>query len=371
MTVRSHPLAGSPDGPGRELHHPAAPTTAPSDDWYARVPKVELHLHLEGAIPLPALWTLVRKYGGDPAVPDAAALQRRFAYRDFPHFIQTWLWKTGFLREYEDFTFFAEAVARDLAHQNLRYVEAFYSPPDFFRRGLTTGRITEALRAGLRRVPEIEIALVADVVRDFGPDRAAATLQEVNELRGMGVIGIGLGGSEQDFPAGPFAPVYAEARRLGLHTTAHAGEAAGAESVRAALDELQAERIGHGTRAVEDEALLDELAERRIPIEACPLSNVRTGVVASIDAHPVRRFFERGLRVTVNTDDPKMFGNSLAEEYRLLVERLGFTPDELRSLILEGIRSSWLPLERQAAMTAAFCNDPAWKDDPTEVSDAH
>jgi adenosine deaminase len=347
------------------------PAPAEANDWYARLPKVELHLHLEGAIPMPALWTLVRKYGGDPAVPDEAALQRRFAYRDFPHFIETWLWKTGFIREYEDFTFFAEAAARDLARQNVHYVEAFYSPPDFFKRGLTTQRITEALRAGLERVPEVEVALVADVVRDFGPGRAAVTLAEVNEVRGRGVIGIGLGGSEQAFPAGPFAPVYAEARRLGLHTTAHAGEAAGAESVRAAVDELHAERIGHGTRAVEDETLLDELAEKRIPIETCPLSNVRTGVVKSIDEHPVRRFFERGLRVTVNTDDPKMFGNSLAEEYRLLVERLGFTPDEIRTLILEGIRSSWLPPDKLQALITSFSTQPVWVENPTEAPDAH
>ena len=103
--------------------------------WFERVPKVELHLHLEGAIPIPALWELVRKYGGDPTVPDQAALQRRFAYRDFPHFIETWVWKNQFLREYEDFSFIAEAVAADLARQKIRYAEIFYSPPDFARHG--------------------------------------------------------------------------------------------------------------------------------------------------------------------------------------------------------------------------------------------
>ena len=335
------------------------PTTS-TPDWFDRVPKAELHVHLEGAIPLEALWQLVLKYGGDPAVPDPASLQRRFVYRDFPHFIDTWVWKNAFLREYEDFTFFAEAVARDLAAQNIRYVEAFFSPLDFARHGLRVERLAEAIRRGLARVPAVEVALVCDLVRDFGPELAVTTLEQVNDVRSEGVIGIGIGGSEGQFPPEPFAPIYAEARRLGLHTTAHAGEAAGAASIWGAIRALHVERIGHGTRAFEDEHLLDVLAETRLPLEMCPLSNVRTGVVPSIDEHPVRRYFERGLCVTVNSDDPKMFGNSLAEEYRLLESRLGFSRDDIRTLILQAIAASWLPPERQARLAACFRNDPAW-----------
>src|SRR5687768_9353854 len=123
--------------------------------WYERIPKIELHLHLEGAIPHEALWELACKYGGDPEVPDVEALVRRFDYRDFPHFIETWIWKNGFIREYDDFTLIAEAVARDLAAQKIRYVEAFYSPRDFARHGLGEQGITEAIRRGLDRVPQI------------------------------------------------------------------------------------------------------------------------------------------------------------------------------------------------------------------------
>jgi adenosine deaminase len=331
-----------------------------SKSWYERVPKVELHVHLEGAIPLEVLWVLVQKYGGDPQVPDLAALQRKFVYSDFPHFIDTWRWMIQFLRDYEDFTFFSEAVARDLASQNIRYAEAFYSPPDFTRRGLDLVRLTEAIRLGLGRVPGIEIALVADVVRDYGPDVAAATLAQVNEVRSLGVIGIGLGGSEQDHPPEAFRSVFAQARRLGLHTTAHAGEAAGPESVWGAIRALQVERIGHGARAGEDEALLDVLADTQLPLELCPSSNVCTGVVNSIDEHPVRGLFEHGLCLTINSDDPRMFGTSLAGEYRLLEERLGFSRQEVRTLILNGISASWLPVERKQAMADQFCTDPAW-----------
>jgi adenosine deaminase len=329
-------------------------------DWFDQIPKVELHLHLEGAIPHGALWELIRKYGGDPSVPDLEALKRRFVYRDFPEFIQAWIWKNRFLREYQDFSFIAEAVARDLARQNIRYAEAFFSPSDFERYGLEIQKLTEAVRTGLARVPGIQVALIADLVRDYGPEKAAATLAAVQEVRSLGVVGIGIGGSEQYFPPEPFQPVYAEARRMGFHTSAHAGEAAGAASIWGAVRELRVERIGHATRAGEDERLLDYLAETRLPLEICPLSNVLTGVVASLEDHPVRRFFERGLFVTINSDDPKMFGNSVAQEYRLLENRLGFSRAEVRTLILQGIQAAWLPAEKKQELTGDFVNSPVW-----------
>ena len=331
--------------------------------WFERVPKVELHLHLEGAIPHDTLWELVQKYGEDPSVPDLEALERRFEYRDFPHFIETWVWKNRFLREYEDFTFIAEAVARDLARQNIRYVEAFFSPTDFAQHGLETQKLTEAIRTGLSQASEIEVALVADLVRDYGPEKAAVTLAEVNEVQDLGVIGIGIGGSEQDFPPEPFEEVYEEARQFGLHTSAHAGEAAGAESIWGAIRSLRVDRIGHGTRAEEDESLLDYLAEHRIPLEMCPISNVRTGVVNSLEEHPVRRYFERGIIVTLNTDDPKMFGNSLAEEFLLLEEKLSFSRNEIRSLILQGIQAAWLSEDKRQQLVEAFRADPAWQEE--------
>jgi adenosine deaminase len=337
-----------------------AMTLVQDKNWFKRVPKVELHLHLEGAIPHETLWQLVQKYGGDPAVPSFESLKRRFEYRDFPHFIEAWIWKNGFLREYEDFTSIAEAVARDLARQNVRYAEAFYSPADFSRHGLETQRLTEAIRAGLSRVPEIEIALVADFVRDFGPEKAAVILAEVNEVRNLGVIGVGIGGSEQAYPPAPFEAVYREARRLGFRTSAHAGEAAGADSVWGALRDLQVDRIGHGTRAQEDPSLLQFLAERLIPLEMCPLSNLRTGVVGAIEEHPIRRYFDLGLVVTVNTDDPSMFGNSLAEEFQILENKLGFSRDEIKTLILQGIQAAWLSEDKKRRMTEAFRCDPAW-----------
>ena len=324
---------------------------------YERLPKVELHLHLEGAIPLPALWTLIQKYHGDPDVPDLAALQQRFAFRDFPHFLDVWNWKNRYVRQIEDFTLIAEAVAQDLVRQNVRYVEAFYSPSDFAYHGLSAQEITLAIRRGLDCVPDIEVALIADLVRNRGPVHGMRNLEEIAEVRDAGVIGIGIGGAEHDFPPEPFAPVYERARALGLHTTAHAGEAAGAESVWGAVRALRAERIGHGTRAAEDAALIAYLAERQIPLEMCPLSNVRTGVVPSLAQHPIRRYVEAGLLVTVNTDDPKMFGNCLAEEYAGLEFVLGLSRESVHEIILNGIRGSWLPDLRKEEMLQTFAED--------------
>lgn len=329
--------------------------------WFERVPKVELHLHLEGAIPHDALWELIQKYGGDPLIPNLEALERKFSYRDFPHFIETWCWKNRFLREYEDFTFIAEAVARDLVRQNIRYVETFYSPSDFFRHGLQTQKLTEAIRSGLSRVPDIQVSLVTDFCRDNGPENAAKIVAEINEVRELGVVGVTIGGSEQDYPPEPFKGVYEKARKFGFHTSAHAGEAAGAESIWGAIRSLRVERIGHGTRAYEDDSLVNYLAEHCIPLEICPISNVQTRVVDSLKRHPIRSYFERGITVTVNTDDPKMFGNSLAGEYEALEAELGFSREEMRALILQGIQVSWLSEDKKRELAETFRRDPVWK----------
>jgi adenosine deaminase len=330
-----------------------------SEDWFDAVPKVELHVHLEGAIPLPALAELAQKYGEREAA-DLGALRERFRFRDFPHFIETWVWKNGLLRELDDFAFVAEAVARDLRAQRVLYAELFYSPPDFAKRGLQVGGITEAVRNGFDRVDGIELRLVADLVRDFGPERAKRTLEEVAEVRSLGVFGIGIGGSEHEFPPEPFAAVYERARELGLRTSAHAGEAAGPESVWGAIDVLRVDRIGHATRAAEDPVLVAELAARRIPLETCPISNVRTRVVRDLASHPIRLFFDSGLLVTVSTDDPEMFQTSLAHEYRELARVHGFTFAEILKLIENAVATSWLDEEGKAELLANLRADPGW-----------
>jgi adenosine deaminase len=179
-------------------------------------------------------------------------------------------------------------------------------------------------------------------------------------VKHLGVVGVGIGGSEQLYPPALFQEVFAQAQTLGFHTTAHAGEAAGPESVWGALRELAVERIGHGTRASEDPALVGFLVEHQIPLEMCPMSNVRTGVVSSLAEHPIRRFFDLGVLVTVNTDDPKMFGTSLAQEYLLLETELGFASDEIQTIMLNAVRASWLPEVRKNELAQSVRDSPGW-----------
>jgi adenosine deaminase len=330
-------------------------------DWLERLPKVELHLHLEGAIPHAALWELIQKYGGDSRVPRLADLPAVFRYRDFPHFIDTWIWKQGFLREYADFELIGRAVAADLARQRIWYAEVHFSPADVSRHGLEAQEVAMAIRRGLARMPDVVVALIADVVRDQGPGGAARTLEEIGEVsKAAGILGIGLGGSEQLYPPEPFAPVFERARVLGLHTTAHAGEVAGPESVWGAIRVLKVERVDHGTRAVEDPSLMAYLAERQLPLTSCPGSNIATGAVAAFEGHPVRRFMDAGILVSVGSDDPAMFGLSLAGELAALQTRLGFTDAEIRQLILNAVESCWLPPTRKAALRARIVGDAAW-----------
>jgi adenosine deaminase len=335
----------------------------PRLDWLARLPKVELHLHLEGSIPHATLWRLIERHGGDPSVPSAAALAGRFRYRDFPDFIDRWVWKQGFLRDAADLEIVAEAVAADLVRQRVVYAEVFFSPTDLPASTLPPQEVALAFRRGLARVPGTEVALIVDVVRDTGPVKGMRTLDAIAEVAAeAGVIGLGIGGSEQSFPPEPFAPVYDRARALGLHTGAHAGEAAGAASIWGAIRTLHVERIDHGLRAVEDPALVSWLADRRLPVTSCPGSNVATGSVASLAAHPIRRLFDAGVLLSVNTDDPAMFDLSMVGEYAALQRQFGFTDDEIRALVLGALESAWLSDARRAELLAAIAGDPAWRE---------
>lgn len=308
------------------------------------MPKVELHLHLEGAIPLEAMWELVQRHGGDSEVPDPEALKDRFAFHDFAHFISTWEWKLKFHTTLDDYRFLAEAVADDLRRQGHVYVEAYVSPTD---SPLDPAELLVAVREGLDRVAGIDIALVPDLVRDTGPVVAMRTLESVLEVREeAGVVGITIGGSEQHHPPAVFAAVFGRAREAGLRLTAHAGEAAGPESVRSAVRDLGVERIGHGVRAAEDEELLAELVAAQIPLEVCPTSNLRTRVAVSMEEHPLRRLIDAGAFVTINTDDPAMFGCDLAGEYAA-VARLGYGPETMKRLTANAIDGSWAPPGRK------------------------
>ena len=295
-------------------------------------------------------------------MPSPEALPAQFVYRDFPDFIDRWLWKHSFIREAEDFEVIGAAVARELARQRIVYAEAFFTPSDVAQTGMIPQEVALALRRGIDSVAGAEIGLISDVCRDVGPEVAARNLEMIAEVAAeAGIIGIGMGGSEQLFPPEPFAPVYERARALGLRTTAHAGEVAGPESVWGAIRALGVDRIDHGTRAAESPELMAYLAGRRIPVTSCPGSNVATGAVGSLAEHPIRRFVDAGLLVSVATDDPAMFGLSLAGELEALVGRLGFTRGEIRGLMRNAVESAWLPPDRKTALMERLLSDAAWE----------
>jgi adenosine deaminase len=326
-------------------------------DLFDLSPKVELHLHLEGAIPLDTMWELVQMYGGDPAVPDRAALIEHLRYTSFAHFIDIWWWMTGFVRSYDDFALVAERVAADLARQSIVYAEASFSPTDFARHGLNAQGMATAIRRGLDRVHGTQVVLNCDLVRDTGPQRAMETLTAVLEIASATDIrGITIGGSEDAYPPELFGDVYDHARHNGLRLTAHAGEAAGAESVRGALDTLRVERIGHGVRVVEDPMLLERIVTDQIPLEVCPTSNIRTGVVAGWEEHPVGLLLAAGANVTISSDDPTFFHASVADDLREVTNRYAADPVELTH---RAIDASWMTDEEKSSTRAAV--DSWWE----------
>ena len=318
-------------------------------DAFDSAPKVELHLHLEGAIPLPTLWELVNGYG-DSGVETLDALASRFQYRDFPHFIETWWWMTGFLRTATDFSRAAQAVASSLVEQNIIYAEASISPADFARHGLSVGEIATAARSGIGQVAEVEIGLIVDLVRDTGPQMCMNTLEQVIDVAAeTGVVGITIGGSEHDFPPQLFGDVYRKAESAGLGLTAHAGEAAGPENVWVAIQDLGVSRVGHGVRSVENPELVDYLVQHKVPLEVCPTSNIRTGVVESWEHHPVFDLIARGARVTINSDDPLFFDCSVAGEFRKMSD---FIDVDVERHTLYAIDASWMGADQKALRRA-------------------
>lgn len=320
------------------------------------IPKIENHLHLEGAIPLETIWQLILKYGGDKSVPDIDHLKNKFVYRNFAHFIKIWSWKNQFIREYEDFTIITESVLDDLSGQNIKYAEIFISP-SLFRERLQIQRIVEAISAKIIRKTGIKINLIVDLVRDYGSDNEMRTLYEINEVKDSGIIGIGIGGSENKYPPGLFKKVYEQARKFGFKTTAHTGEAAGPESIREAINELKVDRIGHGTRAIEDKDLLKYLVDNKIPVEVCPLSNLRTKVVVSMNEHPVKTFIDMGIPVSINTDDPKMFNNSLSDEYQSLKDSFNYSDEDIYNIIINSIHTTWLDQKEKENLILMFKED--------------
>ncbi|MGD8780593.1 MAG: adenosine deaminase [Ignavibacteria bacterium] len=309
------------------------------------MPKVEIHLHLEGAFTFEYLFELIQKYEGDSEIKSINDLRDKFVFKDFAHFIKTWVWKNKFFRTLEDFEESTYHTIKNLSQQNVVYAEVFFSPWDFSPAGLKIESIVEATISGIRRAEKdfpIKIGLIADIVRDHGAETSLQRLNQITPYLNKGIIGIGLGGNEKDFPPVLFKEVFLEAKKRGFRTTVHAGEAAGPESVWSALTDLGAERIGHGVRAIEDSKLVDYLKEKQVPLEVCITSNLRTKVFSSLAEHPFNKFYKEGLMVTVNSDDPPMFGANVTDELILLSAEWEYSFEDIYNLTMNAVEASFL-----------------------------
>jgi aminodeoxyfutalosine deaminase len=294
---------------------------------YHELPKAELHLHLEGSITQGTMKELA------PEV-SAEEIRERFRFCSFAGFLECFKWVVERLRSPEDYALITKRMTEALARQNVHYAEVTLSAGVVLWKGQDFEPIYDAVRReALHSAVEVQWNL--DAVRHFGAEHAMEVAQLAAERVSQGVVSFGIGGDEQRGPAGWFGDVYRFARERGLRLTAHAGETAGPESVWGAL-ELGAERIGHGIRAIEDPVLVKHLREHNVPLEICISSNVATGAVESLGAHPVRRLYEAGVPVVLNTDDPGLFGTTLDREYEIAAKEFGFSEEELRGIAANG-----------------------------------
>jgi aminodeoxyfutalosine deaminase len=283
-------------------------------------PKIELHVHLEGTVRAHTLREIAKR-NGYPLPDDLESL---YAFRDFRHFIEVWILTTNALRTEDDFRRMVVDYAAEAAAHGAVYLEGIFSPAERVRRGVSWETIFEGVCAGVEEAP-IEIRLTPDITRGFTLEEARETVEWSARYRDRGVVAVGLGGLEAEFPPEPYEEVFAYAKSLGLGSVPHAGEVAGAASIQGALETLQADRLRHGIRAVEDGGLVKELAGRGTVLDVCPLSNLRTGAVASLEEHPLPQLVAAGVRCSISTDDPAMFDTDLSRDYEAAAS-LGLSP---------------------------------------------
>ncbi len=338
----------------------SAALTSPGDPRLERfaeaMPKVELHVHLEGAIQPATLLRLARRRRVSLPADTEAGLRRWYRFEDFDHFAEVYVACSRCLRDPEDFQLALREFAAGQARQNIRYSEVHFTIATHVLQGANGGEVGDAMAETIAEIEKelgVGVRLIPDVVRNLEPRWADVTLEWALEHRGRGVIALGLAGIES-WPVAPFREHFEVAGAEGLRRVAHAGEQRGPESIRETLEIARPERLGHGIRAVEDEDLVAELADRRLPLEVCPTSNVALGNAPSLAEHPIGRLLDAGVDLSVNSDDPAMFDTTLSREYALVGDTLGLGAGELAHLSLAAVRHAFLePGERQR-MSAAF-----------------
>jgi adenosine deaminase len=272
-----------------------------------------------------------------------------FEFKDFPHFLKVFGTCVSYVTKESMFERIAYETLEDQTSQNVLHSEIIFSAPQRVKRaGMDFGFMMKAYNKGISRAEKdfnVTCSTRIDLIRDYGPDYCDAELGWIEDYPD-GIVGIELGGSEHDWPPAQFKTVYERAREMGLRLVAHAGEAAGPESVIDAVNILGVERIGHGFTAKNSVEAIKLLKKKGVTIETCPISNVRTGVCGDIKDHPVRKYYDEGVSISVNSDDPTMFGTDMNNEYMTLHQVHGFTVSELYDISINSLKTSFLPEER-------------------------
>jgi aminodeoxyfutalosine deaminase len=316
-------------------------------DLIASLPKAELHLHLEGSIQPATVCALTARHD---VVMSEDEVRQRYAYRDFPEFIEAFKWVTSFLRQPQDYALVARDLAEHLLTQHVVYAEVTLSVGVMLLRKQQPEANFEAL---LRATEPFEshglrIRWIFDAARQFGAEAAMEVVESARRCGSKTIVAFGIGGDELSVPTAAFRPVYARAAEIGLHRLMHAGEVGGPDKIREAIELLGAERIGHGIAAINDPDLMDLLAQRRIPLEVCPGSNTKTGALAlqlrredtEIEDHPLPKLLRHGIPIVLSTDDPAMFHTTLQTEYESAA-RMGLREDELVRIIEMGFQHAF------------------------------
>ena len=327
------------------------------------VPKAELHLHIEAVISMRTILSFyMRRHPQATEAEAQAEIDRIFTYSNLDGFIQAYLAVQDLYDSPDDFDYVFTDLKDYIVRNGISYAEVFAAPSAFIKKGWDFSELVAVYHRNIVRIEAetgVKVSMLIDVSRTFGFENAEKNLQLLLSCRIPEIIGIGLGGSEQKGPARLFGKVFEKARANGLVAVAHAGEDDGPQSVWDTLDILHASRIGHGISSFEDEKLMQVLAERKIPLEICPMSNVFTKkYVQNLSEHPMRLFFDKGIVVTVNSDDPLFFGVELLDEYWNSYSGIGFSMDEIKHLVRNSFTSSFLPEEDKERFLAAV--DKAW-----------
>lgn len=324
-------------------------------EFIAGLPKAELHVHHVGSASPRIVAELAARHPASRVPADPDTLAEYFTFQDFGHFIEVYLSVVDLITDAEDVRLLTYEVAREMAGQNIRYAELTVTPYSSTSRGIPDVAFVEAIEDA-RRAAESELGVTLrwcfDIPGEAGLAAAEETARIACTLRPEGLVSFGLGGPEIGVPRPQFKPYFDRALAEGLHSVPHAGETTGPETVRDALTALRAERIGHGISAAQDTELLRHLAEQRIPLEVCPTSNIATRAVRTLDEHPLRRLVEAGVPVTINSDDPPMFGTDLNTEYAIAARLLELDAAGVATLAGNAVEASFMPEAKKAELNA-------------------